>query len=104
MGHTCFELGEMRVQLYRHSPPMVGECFFLFSVVYEWLEKNKRTRRHPLRYGDFNTPAIFFILKKKYGGFDCYFKTAVRLLVFYLAHENSAATTTFFKFTVGRFT
>lgn len=32
----------------------------------------------------YNTPTKFCFLKKKNGGFDCYFKTAVRLLVFCL--------------------
>lgn len=35
-----------------------------------------------LKKGDFNTPSVFLFFKKENGGFDCYFKTAVRLLTF----------------------
>ena len=35
-----------------------------------------------LKKGNFNTPSVFLLLKKENSGFDCYFKTAVRSLIF----------------------
>jgi len=40
-------------------------------------------------------------LTKKNGGFDCYFKTAVKLSVFCLAHGYPAAKTTVFFMPLG---
>jgi hypothetical protein len=41
------------------------------------------------------TPIVLFF-KKENGGFDCYFKTAVWLLIFSFVHENFAAKQRFF--------
>ena len=54
-----------------------------------------RTPPYPKK-GDFNTPPVFSFLKRKRRLEICYFKTAVRLLYFVLAHEYPAAETTVF--------
>jgi len=51
--------------------------------------------------GDFNTPSVFRFSKESGGLEIYYFKTAVRLLYFVLAHGYSAAETTFFLFPLG---
>ena len=53
-----------------------------------------------LKMGDFNTPSVFYFFKRKRRLEICYFKTAVRLLYFVLAHRYSAAETTVFFITV----
>ena len=53
-----------------------------------------------LKMGNFNTPSVFSFFKRKRRLEICYFKTAVRLLYFVLAHEYSAATTTVFLYAV----
>jgi len=52
--------------------------------------------------GDFNTPSVFRFSKESGGLEIYYFKTAVRLLYFVLAHGYSAAETTVFFISVGR--
>ena len=56
-------------------------------------EKAKRTRQYlpdtavSLKKGDFNTPSVFSFFKRKRRSEICYFKTAVRLLVFCLGAQ-----------------
>lgn len=76
---------------------------FLTDVGHGYCEKRqKQTRRYlpdtavSLKKGDFNTPPYSHFLKGKRRLEICYFKTAVRLLYFVLAHEYPAAETTVF--------
>ena len=70
-------------------------------------KRGKLTRRYlqdtavSLKKGDFNTPSVFLFFKRKRRSEICYFKTAVRLLYFVLAHEYPATETTVFLFPLG---
>lgn len=57
--------------------------------------------RRVLKKGDFNTPSVFLFFKRKRRSEICYFKTAVRLLYFVLAHKYPATETTVFLFPLG---
>ena len=76
---------------------------FLAGVDHVYCEKRQKwTRQYLLstavssKKGDFNTPSVFSFFKRKRRSEICYFKTAVRLLYFVLAHEYPAAETTVF--------
>ena len=76
---------------------------FLTDVGHGYCEKRQKwTRRYlqdtavSLKKGDFNTPSVFLFFKRKRRSEICYFKTAVRLLYFVLAHEYPATETTVF--------
>ena len=76
---------------------------FLTDVGHGYCEKRQKwTRRYlqdtavSLKKGNFNTPSVFLFFKRKRRSEICYFKTAVRLLYFVLAHRYSAAETTVF--------
>ena len=80
-----------------------GATLFLAGVDHGYCEKRQKwTRRYlqdtavSLKKGDFNTPSVFSFFKRKRRSEICYFKTAVRLLYFVLAHRYSAAETTVF--------
>ena len=73
-----------------------------------YVERQKWTRRYlldtavSLKKGDFNTPSVISFFKKRKRRLEiCYFKTAVRLLYFVLAHEYPATETTVFFISVG---
>ena len=92
--------------LISHSKPDCsdgGAALFLAGVDHGCCEKRQKlTRRYlqdtavSLKKGDFNTPSVFSFFKRKRRSEICYFKTAVRLLYFVLAHRYSAAETTVF--------
>ena len=78
-----------------------GYAFFSWCRSREQWNNKKDTaippgNRRVLKKGDFNTPSVFLLFEKKTAAWNCYFKTAVRLLYFVLAHEYPAAETTVF--------
>lgn len=67
---------------------------FLAGVDHVYCEKRQKwTRQYLLstavssKKGDFNTPSVFSFFKRKRRSEICYFKTAVRLLVFCLGAQ-----------------
>ena len=81
---------------------------FLTDVGHGYCEKRQKwTRRYlqdtavSLKKGDFNTPSVFLFFKRKRRSEICYFKTAVRLLYFVLAHEYRATETPVFFISAG---
>ena len=83
--------------LISHSKPDCsdgGAALFLAGVDHGCCEKRQKwTRRYlqdtavSLKKGDFNTPSVFSFFKRKRRSEICYFKTAVRLLVFCLGAQ-----------------
>lgn len=71
-----------------------GATLFLAGVDHGYCEKRQKwTQRYlqdtavSLKKGDFNTPSVFSFFKRKRRSEICYFKTAVRLLVFCLGAQ-----------------
>ena len=88
--------------------PGGGATLFLAGAGHVCCEKRQKwTRRYLLstavssKKGDFNTPSVFLFFKRKRRSEICYFKTAVRLLYFVLAHEYPATETTVFFISAG---